>query len=1157
MNKIKLATATAIVIMVTVALGCIPSSADAEGSDLIPVDLNQTYLDTIGVESSGRYTLSGGYAYTLIDDLNLGSNFLYFAGNGSLDLAGNSITSTSNYAMIVAKLNNEGQFTVTDSDNDGTVSGTTAGVNVTSELTISGGTFSGRYGAFISESGGDLTINGGTLKGSDYGIYQNAGSCTVIDGTILGTTSGIQCTIINEFKGDKYVPPYLEVNGGTITGATGIIIGGRTIETNAYISTLYITNGTVTGTNGSAISGNGLWDNTEITIENGTFSAKNNAAIYHPQEGTLTINGGNFTSDCSGIQFCGPGSLMINDAIVTVTGTFTEPSKPNTQTDGAVDDGAAISIINRGSDYLGDGAMEVTIRGGTFSTQGSPTVQSYWFAMENGSWTDEPNTEVIDSGLELLKIANGEFTSAGSSTFNIKEDDKGSIDIIGGTFRSSESKDASVSELLENSSYSLSSNGKVVLSDPDDAVASIEDGSTFASINDAILAAEDRDTVTIVGSNISTDFLVQEDVIIPSGVDIILNLNGFTLQNTNGSNTHTIDVLKDGKVTIRATNGGVVDCTVHAKAALNIRNGGEAVVESGLFIRSNEKVDQSKTDSWTHTWYVVNNLGTLTIDGGTFVLGYPDPENPESYVVGNVSSVLRNGNSDTDDPGTIVHIRNAYFYGGAVIIKNESGDIMEIIGSELTMDNTKTKWIGGNNIIQNYGSIGTINGCTFTALGNDGSGNGAYSDYNRYGISNNGSIDRITDTTISMQGSHNVLFFVLASNAEASTTTIDGDTEFSTSNEGEDNYVFWVLSPENGNIVSVLEGNYSGPIYQDSTNQLILRGGTYSDTNNAKNYLGPGTTIDENGKITSAPSYSASLPEIGITISEGQSTTITLTENNVDPTETKITYTWFANGVEISGETNNCITVSPSTTTIYQVHIVGTHYGESVDVLTNTYTVTVKQMVTITFLGPGGQSLGSYNISEGSKLTNVPEFTGTPDPGYQFCWMSEGVVYDPLIRTYNKDVTYTQTIALESPNISVSLSGPLYEGGSITAIVTGSHELTGLTYTYVCIDPNGNYSTNDSGSFKIDVAGEYIFGVFVTDVDKHEGYNIESVTVEYMSFPTIPDYGDSDDDYVPIVPVVPEHSTSDDDTVKIVACAAAAVVAAIMAAFLILGHRKD
>ena len=58
---------------------------------------------------------------------------------------------------------------------------------------------------------------------------------------------------------------------------------------------------------------------------------------------------------------------------------------------------------------------------------------------------------------------------------------------------------------------------------------------------------------------------------------------------------------------------------------------------------------------------------------------------------------------------------------------------------------------------------------------------------------------------------------------------------------------------------------------------------------------------------------------------------------------------------------------------------------------------------------------------------------------------------------------------------------------------------------------------------------------------------------EYTPLPPL----DDDDDYVPPIYVPSESSSSDDDTVKIVACAAATVVAAIMAAFLILGHRKD
>lgn len=53
----------------------------------------------------------------------------------------------------------------------------------------------------------------------------------------------------------------------------------------------------------SALSGNGMdQTGTEITVEDGAeLTATGNVAIYHPQKGTLTINGGVITGT-SGIE---------------------------------------------------------------------------------------------------------------------------------------------------------------------------------------------------------------------------------------------------------------------------------------------------------------------------------------------------------------------------------------------------------------------------------------------------------------------------------------------------------------------------------------------------------------------------------------------------------------------------------------------------------------------------------------------------------------------------------------------------------------------------------------------------------------------------------------------------------------------------------------
>lgn len=115
----------------------------------------------------------------------------------------------------------------------------------------------------------------------------------------------------------------------------------------------------------SAVSGNGTWHNTEIIIEGGTLTSTESAGIYHPQKGKLTLKGGTITG-LTGVQMCAGELDIPADSTVKVIATGEDKRDDKGAGDGPIDDGAAISIVDRS--YPG-GIPTVTIKGGTFVSE--------------------------------------------------------------------------------------------------------------------------------------------------------------------------------------------------------------------------------------------------------------------------------------------------------------------------------------------------------------------------------------------------------------------------------------------------------------------------------------------------------------------------------------------------------------------------------------------------------------------------------------------------------------------------------------------------------------------------------------------------------------------------------------------------------------------
>ena len=142
----------------------------------------------------------------------------------------------------------------------------------------------------------------------------------------------------------------------------------------------------------SGIETNGNNTNDTVTLKDSTLNVPNGFGIYFPSSGTLTIDNSTINAKTMGVQVCA-GSLSINDgSAITVTGN----AVPKTENDGAIQDGAAISIVNR-TGYKGLDKIEVT--GGTFKANGTnAAIKAYGWANKAESDFDNSNGTIAITG---------------------------------------------------------------------------------------------------------------------------------------------------------------------------------------------------------------------------------------------------------------------------------------------------------------------------------------------------------------------------------------------------------------------------------------------------------------------------------------------------------------------------------------------------------------------------------------------------------------------------------------------------------------------------------------------------------------------------------------------------------------------------------------
>ena len=369
---------------------------------------------------------------------------------------------------------------------------------------------------------------------------------------------------------------------------------------------------------------------------------------------------------------------------LTITGNGTLKAKKDdcypvdVQDEGAqltIENGTFIGNIH--AVYVETGAAY--IKGGTYSVQ-----QKY----PDPSKTDEFVLNLYDAnrrnGPAKLSVSGGIFVAFNPA--NCQAEAQGTNFCAAGYTTSTE----------DNNTYT-------VVEGENAAVANA--GANYNTLANAISFADSGDTVTLLKDT-------KEDITIPAGKIITLDLNGNKLTNVSG---HTIT----NNGTLFVTGNGTVDNIAHGKSALYNNTGATATLNGGTFTRSAEKGTASPDSANSNSWYTVKNYGTMTINSNVTITN-----------TGSHSSAVANGWFDVSKAGSngeptrtadaVLTINGGNISGGKITVKNDDYGMLSITGGSISQPlnglyciyNANVTAISGGNV---NGPVGNYNGASTEA----------------------------------------------------------------------------------------------------------------------------------------------------------------------------------------------------------------------------------------------------------------------------------------------------------------------------------------------------------------------------------------------------------------------------------------------------------
>lgn len=235
----------------------------------------------------------------------------------------------------------------------------------------------------------------------------------------------------------------------------------------------------------------------------------------------------------------------------------------------------------------------------------------------------------------------------------------------------------------------------------DSSIVAVVDNKGYKTLADAVAAAQSGATVKLLKD-------VTEDVVIPAGKTVTLDLNGKNIKPATGD-----AIVNKGNLTI--VGSGEVAAQKSGSAAIANFPDATANVNGGTFVSA--------------YWYVIKNLGNMTIDGPV-TIKKPEGNTDTSSLIdngwyGSTDKVAGESVSAQADKAKLT-IKSGEFTGksgsaSCSVIKNDDYATLDISGG--TFDSTNNQNTSNATTILNW-NVATISGGTF--IGQYPLANGAY-----------------------------------------------------------------------------------------------------------------------------------------------------------------------------------------------------------------------------------------------------------------------------------------------------------------------------------------------------------------------------------------------------------------------------------------------
>lgn len=501
------------------------------------------------------------------------------------------------------------------------------------------------------------------------------------DGTIIKLTDNITVTARAVFSGQNMTVT-LDLNNHTLTGPDNGYALDNSNNNKATTGKLIVKDGTIQRADNVKGSNSTVRNYGEMELNNVQVNG-NYIVVKNEETATLSMNSCTLTA---------PDTYVDKDNQTLIPSGLLNWGTA-TATDSTITAGDAVFV----SSYINNDST---------TTLTNCTVVGTSDAIYSGRFdTSSASQTVIINGGKYT----GDVYSGAGSVININTTVSGNLSVVN-----------NFECVLGSAQYISSGPSKTTIGENGSISGTIKaaakNGNTYYStITNAIEAASTNATIDLVQDTI-------EDVTVPAGKTVTLNLNGKKLTNVSSD---TITVANGAKLTI--TGEGTVDNVTHGKA--DIYNNGTVILNGGNYTRSQEAANTTET-SGGNSYYNILNHGDMTIDGAVEVLS-----------TGHFSSLVANGYynygstnprdgyvNGTNQASPKLTINNGSFSGGINTIKNDDNATLEIKAGTFT--NYTQSAFQNHHIATIEG--GTFDGANVWAVLNCGAANCPVSDTDKH-----------------------------------------------------------------------------------------------------------------------------------------------------------------------------------------------------------------------------------------------------------------------------------------------------------------------------------------------------------------------------------------------------------------------------------------